>query len=182
MLSEAECDPRPERGRISRRRLAAVLCAAVLLEPVACVAAGYFGASASRNPGVAFGLLSGAPGLAIAVSAVALAGVLWAVFRAEGLCAAARTGLAVTAGGAASNLAERLLFGAVTDWIPLPLSGHFIRGGLRFNLADVEIALGVCVAFFAFLPGTGRTGGRRQGAIGKGQKGQAGGENDGGGA
>ena len=60
-----------------------------------------------------------------------------------------RVGLAITAGGASANLVERLALGAVLDWIPLPFSSCLVPGGLFFNLADVEIGLGACLAAWA---------------------------------
>ena len=36
-------------------------------------------------------------------------------------------------------------------FLPLPLSTYFIEGGLRFNLADVEIALGAAAVLWEAL-------------------------------
>ena len=54
-----------------------------------------------------------------------------------------RFGLSVMAGGALSNLLERIILGYVIDWIPVILLD------LRYNLADVEIAFGALITFIA---------------------------------
>ena len=132
-----------------RSRLMGVLLLAVLLEPLACATARRFGARLSRNAGLSFGLLAGRPALALALSSLVLAAVLWAAFLWRRPGGVVRAGLAITAGGAAVNLAERLALGAVLDWIPLPFSSCLVPGGLFFNLADVEIGLGACLAAWA---------------------------------
>lgn len=132
-----------------RSRLMGVLLLAVLLEPLACATARRFGARLSRNAGLSFGLLAGRPALALALSSLVLAAVLWAAFLWRRPGGVVRAGLAITAGGAAVNLAERLTLGAVLDWIPLPFSSCLVPGGLFFNLADVEIGIGACLAAWA---------------------------------
>lgn len=132
-----------------RSRLMGVLLLAVLLEPLACATARRFGARLSRNAGLSFGLLAGRPALALALSSLVLAAVLWAAFLWRRPGGVVRAGLAITAGGAAVNLAERLTLGAVLDWIPLPFSSCLAPGGLFFNLADVEIGIGACLAAWA---------------------------------
>ena len=125
-----------------------LLCA--LAEHAARGAAESLGFASNDNPGVAFGLLGNSPALATAVSCVALAVLLWLVFRKKGLNPKTRLALSVMAGGAAANLMSRLIYGAVNDWIPLPFSDAFIPGGLFFNLADVEIALGAAAALLFY--------------------------------
>ena len=120
---------------------------AALLEFAARGVAVRLGAGLRGNPGVAFGLLEGRPALACLLSALALTALLFCLWRFP------HPGLAVMAGGAAANFIDRLLWGAVGDWIPLPFSEYFITGGLRFNLADVEISLGAA----AVLWGVGQT-------------------------
>jgi signal peptidase II len=87
------------------------------------------------NRGIAFGLLDDAGSLVIALAAIAFAALL-AVF----LATSERRGLwlpiGLLAGGAIGNLIDRIHAGAVTDFIdigPWP----------AFNLADVEITIGV---------------------------------------
>jgi signal peptidase II len=103
-----------------------------------------------RNTGASFGIGTGYPALITVVAAAVLAAaVTWlARTRRPGaaLC------LAVVAGGAAGNLADRLLRspgpgrGAVVDWI------HVAGYPATFNFADVAIragAVGVLVAMLA---------------------------------
>ena len=52
-----------------------------------------------------------------------------------------RVGLSMMLGGAVSNLVERLVWGHVIDWIPVPLLP------LKFNLSDAFIALGAVIVF-----------------------------------
>lgn len=94
------------------------------------------------NRGIAFGLLDDAGSLVLVLAAVAFAGLL-AVF----LAASDRRGLwlpiGLLAGGAVGNLIDRVHEGAVTDFIdigPWP----------AFNLADVEITLGVVILIWMY--------------------------------
>ena len=93
----------------------------------------------ARNSGIAGGLLAGqSTALIIAVSAVALVGLLWIATR-----LAPRGGLAwlpvgMVLGGGLSNLLDRLTSGAVTDWIVRGHSGPM-------NLADQAITLGIVI-------------------------------------
>lgn len=93
----------------------------------------------TRNSGIAGGLLAGqSTALIIAVSAVALVGLLWIATR-----LAPRNGLAwlpvgMVLGGGLSNLLDRVTSGAVTDWIVRGHSGPM-------NLADQAITLGIVI-------------------------------------
>ena len=94
------------------------------------------------NRGIAFGLLDDAGSLVLVLAAVAFASLL-AVF----LTASDRRGLwlpiGLLAGGAVGNLIDRIHQGAVTDFIdigPWP----------AFNLADVEITVGVVILVWIY--------------------------------
>jgi signal peptidase II len=93
----------------------------------------------ARNSGIAGGLLAGhSTALIVAVSAVALVGLLAVATR-----LAPRGGLAwlpvgMVLGGGLSNLLDRLTSGAVTDWIVRGHSGPM-------NLADQAITLGIVI-------------------------------------
>lgn len=94
------------------------------------------------NRGIAFGLLDDAGALVIALAAIAFAALL-AVF----LATSGRRGLwlpiGLLAGGAIGNLIDRVRDGAVTDFIdigPWP----------AFNLADVEITVGVAILVWIY--------------------------------
>ena len=127
------------------RKSLGIVLAAALLEFAARGVAVRLGAELRGNPGVAFGLLGGTPSLACLLSALSLAALLFCLWRFP------HPGLSVMAGGAVANLIDRLLSGSVMDWIPLSFSEHFIEGGLRFNLADVEISLGAAAVLWGAL-------------------------------
>ena len=102
-----------------------------------------------RNSGASFGIGAGHP-LLITLTAVvilAIAVVLLARTRSR----ATALSLAVVAGGAAGNLADRLLRGpglgrgAVVDWI------HVAGYPATFNVADVAIRLGAICAVISYL-------------------------------
>jgi signal peptidase II len=119
------------------------------------------------NRGIAFGLLDDAGSLVIILAALAF-GSLLIVF----LAASDRRGLwlpiGLLAGGATGNLIDRIHEGAVTDFIDL---GPWPT----FNLADVEITLGVVILVWMYAfgadaepEGGGREGGRQPARAGRG--------------
>lgn len=94
------------------------------------------------NRGIAFGLLDDAGSLVLVLAAAAFAALL-TVF----LAASDRRGLwlpiGLLAGGAVGNLIDRVRDGAVTDYVdigPWP----------AFNLADVEITVGVAMLVWIY--------------------------------
>ena len=99
-------------------------------------------AAVSRNPGAAFGLMGGSPGVALVLSGIACGVILGVIFFGK-VRPLTRFGLSMMAGGALSNLLERIILGHVIDWIPV----MFLD--LRYNLADVEISLGALITFIA---------------------------------
>ena len=117
-----------------------------------------------RNTGASFGIGAGHPVLITVVAAAVLAAaVSWLVrTRRPGVALS----LAVVAGGAAGNLADRLLRspgpgrGAVVDWI------HVAGYPATFNLADVAIRAGALSVLVATLA-TGRWRARRTATPGR---------------
>ena len=90
----------------------------------------------TSNTGAAFGLLSGQGGLSLILSALLLA--LAGYFAQEQpLGCLQQTGAGLLLGGALGNLLDRLVHGAVSDYLKL----LFVRFPI-FNLADVFITLG----------------------------------------
>jgi signal peptidase II len=87
-----------------------------------------------RNPGVAFGLLSGSDVAILIFTAAALA-ALAIHFALHAQRAYLWLVVGLLAGGAVSNLADRLRTGKVIDFIDFP-------GWPAFNLADVAIVVG----------------------------------------
>lgn len=95
------------------------------------------------NEGAAFGALSAWPALLILISLTAVIAILvLRKERAKSIALAIALGLLL--GGAAGNLADRIIFGYVTDFLDVGIS---VAGRLftwpTFNLADVSITLGV---------------------------------------
>lgn len=92
-----------------------------------------------RNDGVTFGLLGGVPWWALA--ALALAIVVWlAVLMARATDRLEALAYGLVVGGALGNVADRLRFGAVTDFLDF-----YIRGWHwpAFNFSDVAVVGGV---------------------------------------
>jgi signal peptidase II len=98
----------------------------------------------TSNSGATLGLLSGHNLLFVAVSALVVVAVAAIVLRgAPGLIGAAALG--AVAGGAASNLVDRVRMGRVIDFIEVHL------WPTDFNLADAAIRLGVVVFVLTLL-------------------------------
>ena len=93
------------------------------------------------NAGAALGLGAQHPALVLALALVATAVVLWWWVAATGLVE--QVAVAVLLGGALGNLGDRVLNGAVTDWV------HVAWYPPTFNLADVAIRGGALVAVAA---------------------------------
>jgi signal peptidase II len=97
-----------------------------------------------RNSGISFGMFGhmhewGTRLLTAALVLVALCLSLW-LLRAGDILLTLALGLIV--GGAAGNIADRLRFGAVTDFLDFHLGGiHF----WSFNVADSAIFMGVVI-------------------------------------
>jgi signal peptidase II len=110
-----------------------------------------------RNRGVTFGLFNGlGDWSSLALAAVALGVVaalgVW-LRRAESLLVA--TALGAIAGGAVSNVIDRLRFGAVVDFIHAHVGGW---SWYVFNLADAAIVCGVAALVLDnLLPRTRKT-------------------------
>ena len=98
------------------------------------------------NEGIAFGLLSVADSelynfISILISVIILV-IIFMIFRAEGI---KKYALLMILGGAIGNLYDRVIFGAVPDFIDFHI-GNF--HWFIFNFADVFITVGV---FFMIL-------------------------------
>ena len=106
---------------------------------------GLFAIRPTENSGVAFSMLSGS-GIALVVGTAlviaALAG--WLIAKPDALPKWARAGMWLIVGGGLGNLYDRIVYGAVTDFIE-PL---FVRFAV-FNIADIAIVGGAVVAAIA---------------------------------
>lgn len=112
----------------------------------------FLGVHLQSNVGISFSLFPAeAKGGFLLLILAQLAGTLlvgWFLIRAT--TALERFGLALIVGGAIGNLVDRIVDGAVTDFLHL----HPFNVSLfTFNLADVFITLGVCLILIAAVDG-----------------------------
>ena len=98
----------------------------------------------SQNPGIAFGMFSNsnsswlAPVLVLSSVAV-MALLVWMIVTSRAGGALAQCGLALILGGAAGNALDRMLHGAVTDFLQVRLWTYVWPA---FNVADSAITIG----------------------------------------
>lgn len=119
---------------------------------------GFFQIIHTQNRGIVFGLFSEAEGLlrttivflATAVALIALTAWLWRLPEdPPGGRTYTRPALALILGGAAGNLYDRLLQGAVTDFLDFHLAGYHWPA---FNIADSAITVGAGLILLELLP------------------------------
>jgi signal peptidase II len=115
---------------------------------------GFFNLTNVRNPGAAFGILSGVPGIwrsifFITVTLVAVA-VLAVLIRKthERLLVAA---FSLIAGGAVGNVIDRIRLGEVVDFIQWYVKSYYWPS---FNVADSAISVGVALLAIDMLLGS----------------------------
>ena len=106
---------------------------------------GVIGLYPVRNQGIAFGLLGGHPALAAGLPLALMLLGAWGLTRLR-LGPMSRTGALLAAGGAASNLADRLTVGYVTDMLEV----QFVRFAV-FNAADVCVCAGIGLMMLSLL-------------------------------
>ena len=104
---------------------------------------GFFNLLHTENNGMAFSLFSGASswkmGLLIGISVALLAAVVIVVWRSHEINWQAGVALALILGGALSNLADRIRFGQVVDFLDFYYRSYHWA---TFNLADSAIVVG----------------------------------------
>jgi signal peptidase II len=98
----------------------------------------------SRNPGIAFSFFSESPSpflrIGLIVGAVAIIAVIaWLLVASKNLSTLSAAGLALLLGGATGNVTDRILHGAVTDFIEIFLGSYRYPA---FNVADSAITIG----------------------------------------
>lgn len=115
---------------------------------------GYFDITLVHNTGAAFGFMAVAreslrlPFLLI-TAACAVAVLLYFMKRTEGHETLTLIALALVVGGAAGNMADRIAFGYVIDFIDWH-AGEFYHWP-AFNIADSGITVGVFILAYEFL-------------------------------
>lgn len=96
------------------------------------------------NRGINFGLLAGdaeaTRWILIAVAVAIVAGVLWWVHREPGP-RLHRVAAGLLVGGALGNVIDRLVYGAVADFLNMSCCG--IENPYAFNVADIAVFAGV---------------------------------------
>ncbi|MDF2440820.1 MAG: signal peptidase, partial [Abditibacteriota bacterium] len=95
------------------------------------------------NHGAAWGMMAGQRPLLIAIAVGVIAAVVWLAREQVSRGWRPTFGLGLILGGAVGNLIDRILFGAVTDFIDLDTSLSFIRTFPVFNGADSALTIGV---------------------------------------
>lgn len=103
-----------------------------------------------ENPGAAFSVLRGRESLLIGVSLAIVIILLYILIREKALNSASRIGISMAIGGGAGNLADRAIYGRVTDMIDVSFFPPV------FNLADIAVTIGCLVLVFGLIAGRRR--------------------------
>lgn len=109
-----------------------------LLEEVEVIP-GFFSIYHIENKGAAFSLFSGATIVLIILSVLAVAFLHYYVLTEEKMTKWRIFSLGIIIGGILGNLIDRILYGAVVDYLSFDLFGY---GFPVFNIADVGITIG----------------------------------------
>jgi len=109
----------------------------------------------SRNPGLAFGILSDSAStstriILIAGSVAVIAVLAWLLVSSQSGNAKALAGLALLLGGATGNVTDRIVHGAVTDFFEVWFGTYRYPA---FNVADSAIFVGAVLILFDILFG-----------------------------
>jgi signal peptidase II len=109
----------------------------------------------SRNSGMAFGLFGDGqsrwfPALLLPAAGCVVLLLAWILFAGRVNTPLSGAGLALLAGGAAGNLLDRLLHGAVTDFVELHAGSFYWPA---FNLADSAITIGAVLLLIDMFAG-----------------------------
>lgn len=107
----------------------------------------------SRNPGIAFGVLSdsastGTRILLIAGSLLVIGVLAWLLIAGQSGGVRTAAGLALLLGGATGNLTDRILHGGVTDFFEVGFGSYHYPA---FNVADSAITIGAILILVEIL-------------------------------
>ena len=110
----------------------------------------------SRNPGLAFGILSDSAStgtrVVLILGSIAIIAVLaWLLVTSQSSNAMAAAGLALLLGGATGNVTDRILHGAVTDFFEVWFGAYRYPA---FNVADSAITIGAVLVLVDVLFGS----------------------------
>ncbi len=115
------------------------------------VVPGWIDFSHILNHGAAWGMLYGQRWFLIGVTVVVMVIVSQMAREFAPHSVLARYGLGLILGGAVGNLIDRIVAGAVTDFIDLGSPIEFVRTFPIFNLADSALTIGVLLLIFDIL-------------------------------
>jgi signal peptidase II len=109
----------------------------------------------SRNPGIAFGVLSDSPSpwtriLLIAGAIVVIGALAWLFAAGHSGGSMTAAGLALLLGGATGNVTDRIVHGAITDFFEVWFGSYHYPA---FNVADSAIAIGAVLILLDVLFG-----------------------------
>ena len=107
----------------------------------------------SKNPGIAFSMFANAqsPWLRIALitlSLIFIAALAWLLVTSKSVTWRSLAGLSLLIGGAAGNLTDRILHGAVTDFFEIWIGSYRYPA---FNVADSAITVGAILVLLDVL-------------------------------
>ncbi|HKM67697.1 MAG TPA: signal peptidase II [Candidatus Acidoferrum sp.] len=116
----------------------------------------YFNIIYSKNPGIAFSFFSNSFSLTtrvilIVASLLIIGLIAWLLVAGRDASAINAAGLALLLGGAAGNLTDRIVHGAVTDFLEVWV--HFLPFPLfnpwpTFNVADAAVTIGAALLLY----------------------------------
>jgi signal peptidase II len=113
----------------------------------------------SRNPGIAFSFFADSSSaftrIFLIVSSILIIGVIaWLLVASRSSSALNAAGLALLLGGAAGNITDRIIHGAVTDFLEVWLRflpWHIFNPWPTFNVADAAVTIGAVLIVFDVL-------------------------------
>jgi len=105
---------------------------------------GLFDLTLVLNDGAAFGLFKGKAVFFIFISTVVIAAILLYVLKNRGAGLLVSSALGLVLGGALGNLADRIMFGRVVDFLDFQIWPVF-------NIADSCITIGAVILAYSFL-------------------------------
>jgi signal peptidase II len=113
----------------------------------------------SRNPGIAFSFFADAPSttmryLLISGSVVIIGIIAWLLVASRNQSSLSAAGLALLLAGATGNVTDRMIHGAVTDFLQVWLRflpWHIFNPWPTFNVADSAVTIGAILIVFDVL-------------------------------
>ena len=136
----------------------ALVSAALRLHESRSIIPGFLSLTLVHNTGAAFGILAGESSplrtaFFLVVSVVAMAVVLWLLWRLRPEQKVEAVALSLIFGGAVGNVIDRIRFGKVIDFIDVFYRSYHWPA---FNVADAAISVGVFLLFWCLILGKDR--------------------------